>query len=779
MSANDTIQFAILGLGTGAIYALLGQGIIVIYRGSGIVNFAQGAMAMVGAFVFWDLHFERGWSYWPAFVVGVAFVAVIGALTHLLVMRPMRRSSPLARLIATLGLLSILTAAATLQWGGLQQIVTSSLPQDLWTLNNWGLDVTVSSDRIYILAIAVGLTIVLTVVYRFTLFGIGVSAAAENERAASALGWSPDFLATINWTIGGALAAVGGILVVPLTGLQVNQLTLIVIAALAAALAGGFSSFPITLVGGLAIGIVQSELARYGADLFGATGQQGVSASLPFAAIVVILVIRGKALPIRSHVGDKLPRIGSGVIRPLPIVATAAIVAAGTLTIFNEDVITALLAMTLAAVIILSLVVVTGYAGQVSLGQFALAGMGAFAAGRLVAARGWPFEAAFVAGVIVAALVGLVFALPALRTRGVNLAVVTLGLGLAFQQILFSNGKYTGNIDGTHVGKTSVFGVSIDGVAYKERYLLFSLFWFSVVCLAVANLRRGRAGRRLIAVRANERAAASLGISVFGSKLYAFVVSAGIAGLGGILIGFQHRYIIYTSYDPFASINSVLQAVIGGIGYVLGAFFGAQLAPGALGDLIVEQFVAEPGQWLVLAGGVLVVVLLIVHPDGIASVAARAWETAPPSALNATATRRGCPHESHAGHPRRPRPVRTDRFRRCCEGRRPRRGARSDRRADRAQRCGQDDADRRSHRIREARGGSILLGRVSITGWPAARRARAGITRTFQSLELFEDVTVRENLQAAADSRDLHSVRDRSRLATSSAVASGGGGSRP
>jgi sulfate-transporting ATPase len=752
---DGILQYAVLGLGAGAVYALLGQGIIVIYRGSGIVNFAHGAMAMVGAFVFWELHELRGWSFWPALCFAVPLVALIGALVHLLVMRPMRRTAPLARLIATLGVLSVLTSAATLKWGTVSQVVDSDLPQDLWTFQHFGLDFAVGSDRVYLFGIACGLTALLFVVYRYTPFGIGVSAAAENERAASTLGWSPDVLAAVNWAVGAALAAVAGILVVPLTGLQVNQLTLLVIAALAAALAGGFSSFPVTLAGGLLIGIAQSEMARYGRDLFGDTGQQGIAASLPFAAIVVVLVVRGRGLPLRSHVLEKLPRLGTGVIRPAPLVVGAAVLAAGVVTVFDDDVNAAMLAMTLAGIIVLSLVVLTGYAGQVSLAQFALAGMGAFFTGKLVASEGWPFELAFFVGIAGAVVVGLLFALPALRTRGVNLAVVTLGLGFALQQVLFSNSEYTGGFEGTAVGETKVFGYSIDSVAHKERYLLFALFWLVVAALAVSNLRRGRAGRRLIAVRTNERAAASLGISVFGAKLYAFAVSAAVAGLGGILIGFENRTIVYTAYEPFSSISSVVQAVIGGVGFVTGTVFGSQFAPGAVTDLIVKELVDEPGQWLVLIAAVVLVVNLIAYPDGLAGVTARA--------LRRFSRRRvSVPEPLDDVERERVRPATLE-----VRDLRVRLGGvdilggvdLEVRPGEVVGLIGPNGAgktmliDAVTGFVRPF-GGSVQLDGRAIDRWSAPRRARAGLTRSFQSLELFEDLTIRENLRAASDPRD-------------------------
>ena len=188
--------------------------------------------------------------------------------------------------------------------------------------------------------------------------------------------------------------------------------------------------------------------------------------------------------------------------------------------------------------------VLTGYTGQLSLAQYALAGIGSFAAAKLVAAHGWRFEPALVAGVLVAAAIGFLFGLPALRTRGVNLAVVTFGLGFAVHQLVFSNSAYTEN---ARVQPTdlSLFGWPIDPIGHARNYAVVCVAFLVLAALAVANLRRGRAGRRLLAVRTNERAAAAIGVNVFEAKLYGFTLSAGIAGLGGVLFGFGYGAILY------------------------------------------------------------------------------------------------------------------------------------------------------------------------------------------------------------------------------------------
>jgi ABC-type branched-subunit amino acid transport system ATPase component/ABC-type branched-subunit amino acid transport system permease subunit len=421
---------------------------------------------------------------------------------------------------------------------------------------------------------------------------------------------------------------------------------------------------------------------------------------------------------------------------------------------------------------LLSIVVLTGYAGQVSLAQYALGGTGAFAAGKLIASEGWPAWAAIIAGTACAVVVGVLFGLPALRTRGVNLAVLTLGLGLALQSLLFNNAQYTGGIIGTNVGPLHVFGIDLDPIVYPDRFAIFVLAVFGVCALAVSNIRRGRAGRRMIAVRSNERAAASLGINVVSAKLYAFAIASGLAGLSGILLGLSAYTIVFTNYDPISSIYAVTLSVIGGVGYISGALFGSTLSSNGIGSLIGNAiFGTNVGNWLTLGGGLTLLVLLIRDPDGIASANAKSLKKMSEMV------------KTRFTHAR--RPVETDKVGALSEG-----IAESDFKATPrtltvegatvrfggvqaltdvsvAVRPGEvvgvigPNGAGKTTLIDAITGfvnmsdGTVRVEGTMIDHWGTSRRARSGITRSFQSLELFEDLTVRENLLAGSDPRDM------------------------
>ncbi|MFF0156490.1 ATP-binding cassette domain-containing protein [Streptomyces sp. NPDC005263] len=769
---DDILRFALLGLGLGALNALTAHGIVLVYRGSGVLNLAHGAIGMAGAYVQWELSAQHGLAYWPATACGVLTSATLGVLTHLLVLRPLRTASAPARLVGTLAVFIVLTALAVKRYGDSLELVPGKLPTRLLTIAG----ATVSEDRVWLLGIALAITVVLHLLYRRTLFGLGTTAVAENENAAAALGWSPDLIATVNWALGSALAGLTGILIVPVIGLSVTGLTTLLLSALAAALVGRFSSFPITLAGGLLIGVVQSELTRFG------SGVTGLAASVPFLFIALVLVARGRALPLRGTFLDRLPALGTGKVRPVPL-ALAVLVGLLLVSLSTPlwaDAITNTLVLSL---VILSIVVVTGYAGQVSLAAYALAGTGAFIAGHTAADWGWPFELALLAGVLGTVPIGLLFALPAVRTRGVNLAIITLGLGTTLEAMVFQNTDLstTPGSDGIVVGKQTLFGISVSGVDHPQRYAAVVLVMFVAAALVVANVRRSRTGRRLVAVRANERAAAALGIDVRAAKLYAFGLSAAIAALAGVLTGFRSTSVVFSDFASFGSVTALGLAVIGGVGFLVGPLFGATFAAGTVGARFGDLVLPGLSEWMPLIGGVILVLTLVGNQDGIGKglgsqvagirrrVSAKRGAPAQKAERATGAVRNGArkavPEEEReatvpAGPdvPRAaPLPLQVRDLTVRYGGVVAVDGLSLDVEPGQVvgligpNGAGKTSAIDAVTGFTRAASGRVCLGDRDVTRLPVHRRAAAGLSRSFQSLELFEDMTVLDNLYAACD----------------------------
>ncbi|MEX5712654.1 ABC transporter permease, partial [Parafrankia sp. FMc6] len=593
---DDVMGYALLSLGAGALYALVATGVVVIQRGAGVLNMAQGALLAWAAYAFHGARDEWGLPAAPAAVLAVGSTMAVGLVFHQLVLRPMRQATAVLRLMATLGLLIVIQSLLTLMYGGDVRRSPTVLPTGKVTL----FDTAVGVDVLVRLAVVAAVVAGLWAVFRFTTLGLAATAVTENPQAAASLGWSPDAVASWAWLAGSALAGLGGVLLAPLQNpLSAGGLMLLIVPGLAVALVARFRSLPAVLVGALALGVVELETqVHLVADH---PAWRGVDRAVPLAVIVFYLAVRGRGIPDRGHVAERHPVLGSGRVhwRALGITVGCALVAVWWL--LPASWVNALNANAIWATIILSVVVLVGFTGQLSLAQLAFSGIAALIAGRLVATRGWPLEAALVVGVAGTAVVGVLFALPALRTRGLQLAVVTLGLGAAVDALLFQRGYHSpaasplgalfgdlGTLEGTEVGDATLFGISLDKVTHPRGFATLSLLTFVLLGLAVANLRRGRAGRRLIAVRTNERAAAALGISVVGAKLYAFALSAAIAGFGGVLYAFytygERGNIDYGGglFSPFASILLIAYAVVGGVGWISGSFAGATMAAEAL-----------------------------------------------------------------------------------------------------------------------------------------------------------------------------------------------------
>ncbi|WP_037144259.1 branched-chain amino acid ABC transporter permease/ATP-binding protein [Rhodococcoides fascians] len=762
---TDFVSFLFIGLGAGGIYALTALGITVVYRGSGIVNFAHGALVLIAAAVYYELAESHGAVI--AVLLGV-LAAVVGALLiQLCVLYPMRKASPLARVIATLGIMSAVEAAALLRYGRTGHFVDGFLPVDAIKLTD---DVVIGADRLAILVIVVVLAIPLALLYSRTRFGAATTAVAENERAVAAMGWSPAVLSLVNWAIGGALAGVAGVLLVSITGLDPHAPSSLIVPALAVCLIGGFASLPLTVAGGLALGVMEAEVTNY-------VSATGWNVAVPFLVIILLQVFRGRALPLRSHTSDRLPRLGKAQIswRAIAIFSVVCVVF---LFLAERNWQVAFASSAAFALICLSVVLLVGMAGQLSLAQFAFAGLGAWTASRLADAANWPFPAALAAGVAAATVAGVVVGLPAVRVRGVNLAVVTLGFSSVFAAVVLSNSSFTGGpITGTIIPEPKLFGVDVSAWNEPRRYGLVVLFALIVGLILVANIRRGRIGRRLIAVRGNERAAASLGISSVAVKVYAFTVSAALASLGGILLAFVYPNIVFDQFDTAGSINVVLSSVIGGVGFLTGGLQGGLAVPGGLIVELIDTW-ADIGDMFTFIMALVLIVTVILNPHGISAAVSDQYQW-----LKSRIGRGSSSLEQGVD-------------------------------SKRLDVAAGEDAVVAVHRVEpqslvlndvtvrfgtvtaldsvsltvnpgevvgligpngagkttlidaatgfvSVAGGSVTFAGNDVTRMKASHRARTGMTRSFQSLELIEDLTVAENLQLGADPHDrLSYLRD-------------------
>ena len=752
---NAVLELAVLGMATGTLYALSALGVLVVHRGSGVLNLANGAFAMVSGYLLYSLHDELGLSAPVAVVAGVAVSCALSLAVFFGVMRPLSGASTLTRLVATLAVYLVVQSAVQLMYGPFNKVPAPFLPTRPVSFGS----VTIGLDQLIIMLTGVVVTTCLWLAYRYTRFGLATTAVSENPRALAALGRSVDAVRAVNWLVAGFLGGLAGVLIAPITQLTPGSFLLFVVPSLAAAVLGGMRSFPVTLIAGMLTGAAQVLAARY-VDLPGARD------AVPFLVIIVVLVLFGRSLPSRGFVSERLPRAGSGRIRALPVTVALVLVLVLGYTVFDDSLVMGSIVLAAIALIALSQVVITGYAGQLSLAQMTMAGIGALVAAQVSVRLGAPFPLAIVIGAVAVIPIGVLVGLPALRTRGTTLAIATLGFGVAVSGMVLGNSDLNGGVVGLSAGSLSLFGLDLDPVLSPRNYLAFTVVVLLLAAVGVANLRRGRAGRRLLAIRTNERAAAALGINVTVAKLYAFTLAAVIAALGGILLAFRNPSVLVSSgFDVFSAISALAFAVLGGIGYIAGAliagsFNTSALPPVAIGNVLggfdLQQVV---NTWLPLAGGALLLLQLMLQPAGIvdAIVHKRARAKAPVArSTPAPAAARSAPGSLRGASLR-------VRGATVCYGTVT---AVDDVSFDVAPGevlsiIGPNGAGKTSLMdgitgFAPMRGEVLLAGK-RVDGWAPHRRARAGLVRSFQSLELLEDMTVLDNLRTASDKHDLSS----------------------
>lgn len=622
---HDLLQFLVLGLGAGAVYAALGLGLVLTHRASGVVNFAHGAMAMYPTYVYVQLR-ESGElvlpfvtlglgggapvAFWPGLLLALVVSIVLGLLVYGLVFRPLRHAPALARVVASVGLLVTLQAFITLRFGTDNRSVPQVLPAEPLTVAG----VVVPRDRFYLALLVVLAAVVLWAVFRYSRFGLATRAAAANEKGAALLGYSPERLAAVNWVLATVLAGLTGVLVGPITALDPVNYTLLVVPALGAALVGRFSSFGLTVVAAMVMGMAQSELLNLTTE-YTWIPRTGTREAVPFLVIVVFMAVAGRRLPSRDAL---LERRQPRAVRPQHLVRSTAIggaLAAIGLLVLTPGYRGGLIVSLNVALLCLSLVVLTGYVGQISLAQMAFAGAAGFSLSRFTDGMGIPFPVAPLLAVTVAVVLGVLVGLPALRVRGVNLAVVTIALAVAVSEFVFKNPDWTGGFEGSKIPAAAIGGLHL-GTGSDRSFGFFSLVVLVLACLAVANLRRSPTGLRMLAVRANERAAAAAGVGPAGVKLLAFALSAAIAGTGGVMLAYRQTTLSFDSFGVLVSLSVLATAYLGGIASISGATVGGLLASGGLVFYALDQWIGF-GRYQTLVAGLGLVLTAVLNPEGI------------------------------------------------------------------------------------------------------------------------------------------------------------------
>ena len=632
---SDAALFVLLGLGGGAVIAGIALAVVITYRGSGIINLSTGAVSMVAAYGFWALrsgHFGPEFANVPALVITMAAAVLVGVLGELLVFRPLRTSSPLAKLVASLGILLVLQATMLLWFGDAPRQIPSVFPARIVEV----LGNSIPVNRFWMAGVVVLITLALGALFRWTRFGLATRAASENEVTAMLRGLSPNQLSMANTVLASAIAGAMGIIAAPLSQADSVTLVLFIVPALAAALFAGFSSLWIATVAGFAIGIGQSLMTWVATLRWFPTDKgnpmPGVQAVLTFVVLVIALSVRGGRLPSRGELVEKrLPFAPRPRRMAVPALALAA-VGAVLLIVLPFSYRQALMVSMVGMVVCLSLVVITGFVGQVSLAQVTLAGVAGFAVSHMTAKAGLGFPWGPLVGSAAAVVIGLVVGVSALRVRGVSLAVVTLAGVVAIEQFGFANRRWGAGSTGSPVEQPELFGVrlgsnaafrGLDGKVPSSVLGFVFLVVVVALCLLVASLRRSVLGQQMLSVRANERAAAAAGINVTNVKVTAYAISSFIAGTAGWMYAYNFGSVSAARFGILIALGFVAFAYIGGITMVSGAVVGGLVATEGLIPYTIEEALNISGNWTLLVGGVILIVTLIQNPEGIAGTTYR------------------------------------------------------------------------------------------------------------------------------------------------------------
>jgi len=557
--------FLVLGVTIAAVYAISATGLVVTYITSGVFNFAHGAVGMFLAFVYWELRVNRGWPTPLALAVTLGVCApLIGVALDVLVMRRLLRGASVAtKLVVTLALLLAFQGAALALWG----IELRTLP-GLWGDRNFTvLDLVVTWDQLTTVLTAVAVAFALRLLFRRTRLGVAMRAVVDNPELCAIKGLSPHRVTAASWALGSMLAGLAAILIAPGLNLEVNTLSLLVVSAYAAAVVGRMQSLPATFAGALVLGVSQTLLVGYlpqDNELV-----RNLKPALPFVLLFAALLLRPeRRLPerARSHAEPAPPglrtTLGVGAAAVL-----AAVVASGRLTDYQLLVGSKAL---LFSCITLSLVLLTGLSGQVSLMQMSFVGIGAVVVGKLGADTPWLLGLLLAA--VVAGVVGCLVALPVLRLRGIYLALCTLAFAILMDGLVFGNSRVLGGGETLAVPRPQILWIDVTSEQAMFVLTAAAVALYANVFLAV---RRSSFGRMLAALRDSPTASQMMGMSLTAVKLRVFGFSALLAGAAGALLGALQVRVGGLDFLYFRSLTVLLVATIFGIASVSGALLGA------------------------------------------------------------------------------------------------------------------------------------------------------------------------------------------------------------
>lgn len=607
----------VIGLSTAAIYAIAASGLVVTYTTSGIFNFAHGAFSMMAAFTFWQVHVGWGVPFWPAVILVVFVIApLFGTVIERVLMRGIEGGSEVVKIVVTVSLMIGLIALSQFIW---LPSVPRNAPKFFRGQSVDIFGIAVSYQRFLALVIAVFMAVGLRLVFKFTRLGIAMRAVVDDRSLLQLNGGRPGRTSALAWSLGASLAAISGVLIASEQSLSATALTLLFINAYAAAVVGRLKSLPGAALGALILGLLEAYAIAYIPDdaMIGPISLSRVSSAIPGVMLLIVILVQPQAR-LRAHGIEKRTTTQPIPTQRMALIGgvAAVVVIAGMGALMAPSDLNRVTTGFFMTIVTLSLVPLTGYAGQISLAQLTFTGIGAVTMAAW-GAHGTPLEVLLVVGVCAA--VGALIAFPALRLSGIYLALATAAFAMVCSALLFSQRTVMpgGN---RQVPRLSLGPLSVTS-DYRQLLTLAITFVFTANVLVA--LRRRAWGRRLAAMRDSEVACATLGLNLTLTKVGVFALSAAIAGLAGAASG--GTFVAETLTLP-GSLSVTMLAVVGGIGSIVGALIGGLLLGAApIGTSIfasnavgVFEFVSISVPSLISFAPALMGLSLGREPDGIA-----------------------------------------------------------------------------------------------------------------------------------------------------------------
>jgi branched-chain amino acid transport system permease protein len=568
------LQYTVFGVMLGAGYAIAATGLVVTYTTSGVFNFAQGAVGMVAAFCYWELVADHHVPILLALlIVLVVGASIAGALVERVLMRRLHGASAERPVMVTLGLLVILTGAATLIWSPTTERAVNNMVGGQFRL----VGINIQYQEVLIIGVALAVAVALRALFYSTRTGYALRAVVDDPELLAMSGASPNRMSQYGWILGFMMAALAGVLLAPTqtTGINIEAMTLLVVNGYAAAIVGRLKNIPLTFAAAIGIGLAENYVINYILPHVPQNLVPDITYALPmlflFVALVTLPSVRLRAVGRLSTV--RAPRV-SGLRESTAAGVVFFLVAIGAAVVFGNTEFRGTTILDLGGLVMslgivgLSLVLLTGYAGQVSLCQFSFMGIGAFVMGKIA---GGGSVLGLVAATVVCGAIGALIALPTVRLRDLYLALATFAFADAVATGFFADGHIYGT-GGVTIGRIVLPGLSFG--SDRAEFLLVTAF-FVVAAWIVLAIRRSLFGRRLVALNDSPAAYATVGLNIGVTKVAVFAIAAAMAGLAGSLYGTVQGVVGTSDFQIFSGIIFVLFVTIWSIRTVTGAFLAA------------------------------------------------------------------------------------------------------------------------------------------------------------------------------------------------------------